>query len=170
MFDTAEAMRMCIFLASSLAWMPTLVALDHPDDDHLHVVCAPDDGTPSADVSPYRVLRSLIFRHDGQTLKLHVGEHAQMLVSDELGYECKVWAKVVIKKVWAEGFAVVTICSECRDVIAPKVSVPHSLPALLRCSCLTFKSAAFIAQRLHGAHAPRSVILVAGVICWPLGS
>jgi hypothetical protein len=120
---------MCIFVASSLAWIPALVAPDHPDDDHLHVVCAVDESASAADVSVYRVLRPLIFRHDRQALKLCVGEHAQLLLSDELGYECEMWAKVVIKKVWPEGYAVVTICSEFRDVIAQKVSVAFKINA-----------------------------------------
>ena len=50
-----------------------------------------------------------------------------MLMSDILGYECDVWAKVVIKKVWDENFATVTICSQFRDVIAEKV-MPAVLP------------------------------------------
>jgi hypothetical protein len=116
-------------LASSLAWLPTLVALDHADDDHLHVVCSVEDGA-----AVYRVPRPLIFRHDAQPLILAVGEEAQMLMCDGLGYACDVWAKVVVKRVWDEGFAVVTICAQQLDVIAETVmdynGVRH-VPALL---------------------------------------
>jgi hypothetical protein len=128
-FDEADASQMFIFMAPSLAWMPALVALDHPDDDHVHVVCTVEDGTAKAASvrSTYRVPRSLVFRHDGTRLKLHAGEEAQMLMSDISGYECDVWAKVVIKKVWDESFATVTICSQFRDVIAEKV-MPAVLP------------------------------------------
>lgn len=103
--------------------MPALVALDHPDDDHMHVVCTVEDstGTPGSARSAFRVPRPFVFRHDGKHLELRAGEEAQMLMSDLLGYECNVWAKVIIKKVWNEGFAIVTICSQLSDVIAQKV-------------------------------------------------
>jgi hypothetical protein len=58
-----------------------------------------------------------------------VGEHAQLLMSDGMGYECQVWVKVIIKTVWKEGFAVVTICAESREVIAQKVA--HRIARLL---------------------------------------
>ena len=112
---------MCIFLALTLAWLPAMVALDHPDDDHLHVICVVPDKASGSSGPPYRVPRSLIFCHDGQPLDFCEGAHAQLLVSDGLGYKFQVWVKVIIKKVWKEGFALVTICSEGRDVIAQKV-------------------------------------------------
>jgi hypothetical protein len=143
---------MCVFLAATLSWLPVLVALDHPDDDHLHAVCAADDSASAGDAAAaFLVPRPLIFRHDGQLLQLRVGEHAQMLLSHELGYECDVWTKVVIKKVWAEGYAVVTMCSECRDVVAPKVSASFSTAAFF---AFTLLCPASPAQRLDAAHAP----------------
>ena len=147
--DAAEASRAYIFLAPSLAWLPVLVALDHPGDDHQHAVCA----VAGSDVSPLRVPRQIILRHDGQALKLQEGAHAQMLLSDALGYACQVWAKVVIKKVWAEGYAVVTICSQLTDVVAYKVRAASFL-ARHMFSHSTFTCAGLPPQRLHAAHAP----------------
>ena len=131
-FDSAEATRMYIFLAASLAWLPASVALDHPDDDHLHVVCA-TDGAPGDAAATFRVPRPLVYCHDGHAVDFRVGEHAQMLVSEYLGFECQVWAKVIIKQVWNEGYAVVALCSQCRDVVVPKVMVR----VVDRCTCPT---------------------------------
>jgi hypothetical protein len=114
---------MYIFLAPSLAWLPVVVALDHPQDDHLHAVCAIQDKPATAIAAPpFRVPRPLIFHHVDQTLKFCAGEHAQMLMSDGMAYACQVWVKVIIQKVWKQGFAVVTICAESREVIAQKVT------------------------------------------------
>lgn len=113
---------MYIFLAASLAWLPASVALDHPDDDHLHVVCATHGASGDA-AATFRVPRPLVYCHDGNAADLRVGEHAQMLVSECLGFECQVWAKVIIKQVWGEGYAVVALCSQCRDVVVHKVMV-----------------------------------------------
>ena len=152
---------MCIFLATSLAWLPALVALDHPDDDHLHVVCTVEDGTGTPGCVPptFRVPRPLIFRHDGQALHLRAGEEAQMLISDGLGYKCHVWAKVVVKKVWNEGFAIVTICSQCRDVIAQKVMAV----VLATVRALPYLLSGLPSERLDGPDAPRPVIFVSGL-------
>lgn len=159
---------MYIFLASSLAWLPALVALDHPDDDHLHVVCTVEDVSEAPGcVSPtFRVPRPLVFRHDGQALHLRAGEEAQMQISDGMGYKCQVWAKVVVKKVWSEGFAIVTICSQCRDVIAQKVNAV----VLATVRGLPYLLSGLPTERLNGPDASRPVFFVSGLRNCSFGS
>ena len=160
-FDAADAAQMYIFLASSLAWLPALVALDHADDDHLHAVCSVEDGA-----AVYRVARPLIFRHDAQPLTLHVGCEAQMLICDGLGYACDVWAKVVVKRVWDEGFAVVTICAQQLDVMAETVM---DYSGVRRLPALTCAVSEMPAKRQHAAHAPRPLLLFIALRSCPYG-